>query len=114
MFWVEHAFHPILTAVSSLSFRHREEIALEEGLVARLGVLGEIQVVMGGAVVPTEKVYGEVSAPAKWRKITILQRRNVDTKLLQNTRALGKEVFSEMGPESEEGLFAFLTGKLKK
>src|ERR1035438_6131728 len=34
MFWVEHAFHPILTAVSSLSFRHREEIALEEGLVA--------------------------------------------------------------------------------
>src|ERR1035438_6398631 len=32
MFWVEHAFHPILTAVSSLSFRHREEIALEEGL----------------------------------------------------------------------------------
>src|ERR1039458_1716074 len=45
MFWVEHAFHPILTAVSSLSFRHREEIALEEGLVTsavtlrRLGLL---------------------------------------------------------------------------
>ena len=69
---------------------------------------------MNGAVVPTEKVYGEISAPAKWRKITIVQRRNVDTKLLQTTRALGKEVFSEMGPESEEGLFAFLTGKLKK
>jgi len=83
-------------------------------LVARLVVLGEIQVVMNGAVVPTEKVYGEISAPAKWRKITIVQRRNVDTKLLQTTRALGKEVFSEMGPESEEGLFAFLTGKLKK
>ena len=83
-------------------------------VVARLVVLGEIQIVMGGAVVPTEKFYGEVSAPAKWRKITILQRRNVDTKLLQTTRALGKEVFSEMGPESEEGLFTFLTGKLKK
>lgn len=83
-------------------------------VVARLVVLGEIQVVMSGAVVPTEKVYGEVSAPAKWRKITVVQRRNVDTKLLQNTRALGKEVFSEMGPESEEGLVTFLTGKLKK
>jgi hypothetical protein len=83
-------------------------------LVARLVVLGEIQVVMGGAVVPTEKVYGEVNAPAKWRKITVVQRRYPDTKLLQATRALGKDVFSEMGPESEEGLFTFLTGKLKR
>jgi hypothetical protein len=83
-------------------------------LVARLVVLGEIQVVMNGAVVPKEKVYAEISAPAKWRKITIVQRGIVDTKLLQTTRALGKEVFSEMGPESEEGLFTFLTGKLKK
>jgi len=82
-------------------------------LVARLVVLGEIQVVLNGAVVPTEKVYAEISAPAKWRKITIVQRRNVDTKLLQTTRALGKEVFAEMGPESEEGLFTFLTGKLR-
>jgi len=83
-------------------------------VVARLVVLGEIQIVMSGAVVPTERVYGEISAPAKWRKLTILQRRNADTKLLQATRALGKEVFSEMGPESEEGLFTFLTGKSKK
>ncbi len=83
-------------------------------LVARLVVLGEIQVVMNGAVLPTEKIYGEISAPAKWRKMTIVQRRNVDTKLLQATRALGKDVFSEMGPESEEGLLTFLTGKLKK
>ncbi len=83
-------------------------------LVARLVVLGEIQVVMNGAVVPTEKVYGEISAPAKWRKITLVQRRSVDTKLLQTTRALGKDVFSEMGPESEEGLFTFLREKLKK
>jgi len=82
-------------------------------LVARLVVLGEVQVVMNGAVVPTEKVYGEISAPAKWRKIVLVQRRNVDTKLLQTTRALGKDVFSEMGPESEEGLFTFLSGKLK-
>jgi hypothetical protein len=83
-------------------------------LVARLVVLGEIQIVMNGAVLPTEKVYGEISAPAKWRKLTLVQRRNVDTKLLQTTRALGKEVFSEMGPEGEEGLFAFLTARLKK
>ena len=82
-------------------------------LVARLVVLGEVQVVMNGAVVPTEKVYGEISAPAKWRKIVLVQRRNVDIKLLQTTRALGKDVFSEMGPESEEGLFTFLSGKLK-
>jgi hypothetical protein len=83
-------------------------------LVARLVVLGEIQIVMNGAVVPVEKVYGEISAQAKWRKITLVQRRIVDTKLIEATRALGKEVFSEMGPEGEDALFAFLTGKLKK
>jgi len=82
-------------------------------VVARLVVLGEVQMVMNGAVLPTDKINAEISAPAKWRKLTIVQRRNVDTKLLQTTRALGKEVFSEMGPESEEGLFAFLTGKLE-
>ena len=83
-------------------------------LVARMVILGEIQIAINGAVVPTDKVYAEISIPAKWRKITLLQRRNIDTKVLQTARALGKELFSEMGPESEEGLFAFLTGKLGK
>ncbi|MFN7137878.1 MAG: BREX system P-loop protein BrxC [Limisphaerales bacterium] len=82
-------------------------------IVSRLVVLGEISLVMNGAVIATEKVFGEISAPAKWRKITVVQRRTVDTKLLQATRTLGKSLFSEMGPEGEEPLFQFLSGKLK-
>jgi hypothetical protein len=34
-----------------------------------------------------------------------------DPKVLQQCRNLGKDVFSEMGPDSEDGLFEFLKGK---
>ena len=82
-------------------------------LVARLVVLGEVQVVQNGAVVPTDKVYGEITVPAKWRKLVLVQRRSVDSHLLQATRTLGKDLFAEMGPETEEALFNFLRLKLK-
>ena len=82
-------------------------------LVARLVVLGEVQVVQNGGVVPADKLYGDLTTPAKWRRLVLVQRRSVDTHLLQSTRALGKDLFSEMGPETEEALFNFLRLKLK-
>jgi hypothetical protein len=82
-------------------------------LLARLVVLGEVQVVLNGAVVPTDKVFGEITTPAKWRKLVLVQRRSADSHLIQTTRALGKDLFAEMGPETEEALFHFLRLKLK-
>lgn len=45
MFWVEHAFHPILTAISSFLFRRCEDIALDERLerlqVKARGLIGD-------------------------------------------------------------------------
>jgi len=80
-------------------------------LVARLLVLGEIQLVINGAPLAIEKVYDNITNSRKQRSITVVKREMVDEATLQKCRNLGKDVFSEMGPDSEDGLFEFLKGK---
>jgi len=82
-------------------------------LVARLLVLQEIQLISGGAPMPLDKVFDAVSTSAKWRKITVLKRKTTDPKAIQAARNLGKQVFSEMGPDGEDALFTFLQTKLR-
>ena len=82
-------------------------------LVARLLVRGDISLMMDGALIPLDKVYEAVTTPNKRRKITVLKRHTSDPKAIQEARALGKELFSEMGPDGEDALFAFLQGKLR-
>jgi hypothetical protein len=82
-------------------------------LVARLLVLGEISLMMDGALVPLAKAYDALVTPAKRRKIVILKRQTTDPKTLQNARSLGKDVFHEMGLDGEDALFTFLQTKLK-
>lgn len=82
-------------------------------LLSRLIVLGEVSIMMDAAVVSIDKVYAAISTSAKWRKITVIKRHTTDPKALQAARALGKEVFSQMGPDGEDALFDFLTGKLR-
>ena len=82
-------------------------------LLARLIVLGEVSLMMDAAVVPIDKVYAPISTSAKWRKITVIKRHTTDPKALQAARALGKDVFSQMGPDGEDALFDFLTGRLR-
>ena len=82
-------------------------------LVARLLVLGEISLMMDGAPIPIDKVYESITAPARRRKILVLKRRTSDPKALQDARNLGKQLFAEMGPDGEDGLFSFLQGKLR-
>jgi len=80
-------------------------------LVARVLVLGEIQLVMNGAPLAIDKVYENASAPRKQRSISVVRRKITDPKVLQQCRNLGKDVFSDMGPDSEDGLFEFLKAK---
>lgn len=83
-------------------------------LVARLLVLGEINLMMDGALLPPDKVYEAITAPAKRRKVVVVKRSTSDPKALQNARTLGQKLFGEMGPDGEDGLFAFLQGKLRE
>lgn len=82
-------------------------------LVARLLVLGEISLMMDGALIPIDGAYKALTTPANRRKITILRRETTDPKAIQAARALGKDLFHEMGPDGEDPLTAFLQNKLK-
>jgi hypothetical protein len=80
-------------------------------LISSLLVLGEIQLMMNGAPITIDKLFENITAPRKQRSITVARRKMTDPKVLQQCRNLGKDVFSEMGPDSEDGLFEFLRGK---
>ena len=82
-------------------------------IVARLMVLGEIGLMTDGALLPAEKAYEPLTSPAKWRKITVVRRRVPPGPVIQKARSLGKELFSEMGPDGADALFTFLTAKLR-
>ncbi len=82
-------------------------------LIASLLVLGEIQLVMNGAQITIDKVFENITAPRKQRSTTVVRRKMTDPKVLQQCRNLGKDVLSEMGPDSEDGLSEFLKGKCR-
>jgi hypothetical protein len=87
-----------------------EEVLL---LLVRLIVLGEINLIMDSTLLPIDKVYEAITTPAKRRKIIIRKRETSDPKMIQDARALGKDLFAEMGPDGEDGLTTFLQTKLK-
>jgi hypothetical protein len=82
-------------------------------MLARLVVLQEVQLVMNGAPLTTDKIFESVSTSGKQRKISVILRRTSDPQAIQKARNLAKDVFSEMGPDGEDALFAFLQTKLK-
>ena len=74
--------------------------------------LGDISLMMDGALLPLDKAYAELTTPSKRRRIVVLQRKTADPRALQHARSLGKEVFSTMGPDGEDALVAFLRTRL--
>ena len=81
-------------------------------LLARLTMAGEVQFVSGGAAIPKGKLYEALTSRRKWRNIIVVQRVTARPEDVQKAREVGREVFSEMGPEGEEALFEFLKGRL--
>jgi hypothetical protein len=82
-------------------------------LLARLVVLSEVTLIMDSTAIPVDKVYEAITTPAKRRKIIVRKREISDPKAIQNARSLGKDLFAEMGPDGEDGLFSFLQTKLR-
>ena len=87
-----------------------EEVLL---LLARLLVLGEITLTMDQTALPIDKVYEAITTPAKRRKLVVRKRETADPQAVQNARNLGRDLFGEMGPDGEDGLFSFLLSKLR-
>ena len=82
-------------------------------LLARPIMAGEVRCVSGGAAIPKDKLYEALTTQRKWRNITLVQRATSKPEDVQKARELGRDVFSEMGPEGEDALFEFLKKKLE-
>ena len=83
-------------------------------LIARLLVLGEIQLIKGAEPLALESVYDEVTSTQKQRRITVIRRNRPDPEKLSACRKLGRELFGEMGPDSEAGLHDFLRERFEQ
>jgi hypothetical protein len=80
-------------------------------LLARLYAVGEIRFQMAGTPIERPLLYEAISAASKWPKVVVHRRQTTQPADLQRARQLGKQIFSEMGPDGEESLFTFLRAK---
>jgi len=81
-------------------------------LVARLAVLKEINLVVNAAPLPLDQAYDHLTSPSRQRKVVISERESAGGGLIKKAQALGKELFAQSGPSSEEALFTFLKERL--
>ena len=81
-------------------------------LVVRLVRKGEISLVMDGATLSIDRVFEAVSAPSKWRRISVIKRQTVDKGQLQTARSLAKDIFGKIAPDGEDELAAALRENL--
>jgi hypothetical protein len=81
-------------------------------IVARLLVLGEIQVVVDGDTVETRRAWEPLSKTQAWGKVQIVRRKVVDGADLARARKIGNDVFGQTGPGTEDALVAFLRERL--
>jgi len=82
-------------------------------LLVKLFCLGEIQFVLNGGIIERNRAYEVISRTSNWKKITIRQRKVVDSSHIEEARKLGQQIFGEMGPDKEIPLFEFLKDKCK-
>ncbi len=81
-------------------------------LLVRLYAAGEIIFMRGGDAIKHDDLYPVISETKNWRKITVVQKITAKIEDVKKAREIGKEVFHEMGPETEDNLFDFLRQKL--
>ena len=82
-------------------------------LLTRLYTAGEIHFLTSDTPVPRERLYELIATASKWRGIKLIRRVTANPEDLRKARELGHTIFGEMGPDSEDGLHAFLQRKLE-
>jgi len=83
-------------------------------LIARLFLAGEVTLMVEGAAVLPKDAIDPLTKSVNWKKVKVLKRKAVAAEELEKCRKLGQELFGKIGPESEDGLFAFLRGFIKE
>ncbi|HLA26493.1 MAG TPA: BREX system P-loop protein BrxC [Syntrophales bacterium] len=81
-------------------------------LMAKLFVAGEIKVMVEGEAVLPKDAIEPLTKSVRWKQVKILKRKAVGAEELAVSCKLGQELFGKIGPDSEDGLNAFLRGHL--
>jgi len=80
-------------------------------MLVKLFCLGEIQFEYSGAALEKKRVNEVIQKTSNWKKITVRQRKLVDSARIEDVRKLGQKMFGEMGPDKELPLYEFLKSK---
>ncbi len=80
-------------------------------IIVKVLCLGEIQLEFSGVVLEKRRVNEVVQRTSNWKKITVRQRKLVDSGRIEEARKLGQAMFGEMGPDKELPLYDFLRNK---
>ncbi len=81
-------------------------------LIARLFVAGEIVLAMDGGVLEPKQAVEPLTKSAKWKLVTILKRKAVGAEELKVASNACQKIFSKIGPDSEDALYAFIHDRL--
>ncbi len=77
-------------------------------IIARLFMAGELNLMSDGASLTPKEAIDPLTKQVKWKQVTILKRKAVGEEDLKKARAIGKDIFHVIGPDSEDQLSHFL------
>lgn len=77
-------------------------------LVARLFMAGDLTLMSDGAALTPKEAVDPLTKQVKWKQVTVLKRKAVGEEELKKARAIGKDIFHVIGPDSEDQLNQFL------
>ncbi|ABK99896.1 BREX system P-loop protein BrxC [Pelobacter propionicus] len=77
-------------------------------LVARLFMAGDLNLMSDGAALTPKEAVDPLTKQVKWKQVTVLKRKAVGEEELKKARAIGKDIFHVIGPDSEDQLNQFL------
>jgi hypothetical protein len=81
-------------------------------LIARLFVAGEIKLMLDGAAIMPADAIEPLSKSVKWKQVKVIKRKAIASQELDVSRNLGQKVFGQIGPESEDSLYTFVSDHL--
>jgi len=81
-------------------------------LTARLFVAGEIKLMVEGAAIFPAEAIEPLSKSVKWKQVKVIKRKAIASQELDISRKLGQQLFGQIGPESEDGLYSFVRDHL--
>jgi hypothetical protein len=81
-------------------------------LVARLFAGGELKAKIEGATVEPRDAIESFTKIGRWKLVTLLKRKTTGATELASARSQSQQLFNKLGPETEDGLFAFVREEL--